>query len=202
MREAKSERERRLGKRWRLAESQKVEVLSTDHCRAKAAAAATVAVAAAPRRMMRISNARTAAGIELGMGNEIGLGSENAGPSVPLVASHFWVNLFQFHLILIANGFKIEFQCYHFWGRLTNGPQFALDPDMGTGTWGMGHVAAFVCADSACVCFPCNAGATNNLLRIRHRPGLGWDCNWERALGAGAGAGSSPAQISDSCCLS
>lgn len=67
------------------------------------------------------------------MGNEIGLGLEYTGPSLSLVASHFWVNLFQFHLILIANGFKIEFQCYHFWGKLTNGPDFALDPDMGHG---------------------------------------------------------------------
>lgn len=64
------------------------------------------------------------------------------------------LNLFQFHLILIANGFKIEFQlpatATIFGGSLTNGPDLALDPDMGSLA-----VAAFVCADSgsACVCF-------------------------------------------------
>lgn len=65
------------------------------------------------------------------------------------------LNLFQFHLILIANGFKIEFQlpatATIFGGSLTNGPDFALDPDMGSLAVAG---SAFVGADSsACVCF-------------------------------------------------
>lgn len=69
------------------------------------------------------------------------------------------LNLFQFHLILIANGFKIEFQlpatATIFGGSLTNGPDFALDPDMGSLAVAVAVAgSAFVCADSsACVCF-------------------------------------------------